>query len=93
MTNQILAFVLLALCLAGIGVYGTLARWYQSLIGWTVMGLFVSLAVATGALASLYIFGAYPHRAEVFTGVYALLIIVVGSIVANIIRYQISRRK
>jgi hypothetical protein len=93
MTNHILSLVLLGICVLGIGAYGVLARWYQSFIGWSIMGLFVSLALATGALASLYVFGRYPFRSEVFTGVYILLILVVGSIVANIIRYQLARRK
>ena len=93
MTNHILSMVLLGICLLGILSYGALARWYRSFIGWSIMGLFVSLAVATGALASLYVFGRYPFRAEVFTGVYVLLIAVVGSIVVNIIHYQFTRRK
>lgn len=93
MINHVLSMVLLSVCLVGIGSYGLLARWYQSFIGWSVMGLFVSLAVATGALASLYMFGHYEFRAQVFTGVYVLLIVVVGSIVVNIVRYQLARRK
>lgn len=93
MTNHILSLVLLGLCLLGILSYGALAPWYRSFIGWSIMGLFVSLSLATAALASLYVFGKYQYRTEVFTGVYISLILVVGSIVANIIRSQLHGRR
>jgi hypothetical protein len=91
--NTVLSIVLLTVCLIGIFSYGALAPWYRSSLGWSIMGLFLSLALATGVLASAYVFGDYPYRREMFTAVFVILILVVGCIVANIIRYQLPRRR